>query len=296
MQGLRSRGSCLLAGALLPLAAPAWAAKAVVELNPSSPWNMHYAEDSCVLARSFGEDKQRIVLRFERTAPGNPFSLTMIGPPLRAASNQTEIRIIFGPRGQADKREQAPSGFAGDKEKVPLVIVESTSLLGPMTTRTLASVALSPEAEQATDSLLIDHRPAKSVYRLKLGPMGAPMKAMRACTDELLGHWGLDPVVQRNLRSLPEPLTNPGGWLRPDDYPKEALGAGKSAVIRFRLTVSETGKASGCAIQSGTRGPDFEKITCSLLIRRASFKPARDQTSNPVASYYTSTVTWIVSS
>ena len=290
---LSSSGWWLAVGAFV-LALPASAAKPVVELRPSTPWNMHYAEDSCLLIRSFGEGKQRFVLRFERTAPGAKFGLSIVGAPLRTYSNLSEITVTFGPQGRPDKREQAPSGWAGDKEKLPLVIVEATSILGPMPTNILDYIAISPEAEQAIDSLLIDHKSSKSVYLLKLGSMGAPMKAMRACTDELLGHWGLDPAIQRTLRSLPEPLSNPGDWLRSNDYPKEALASGKSAVIRFRLTVSAAGKATGCAIQSGTRNSEFEKITCALLVKRANFKPASDQAGTPVASYYTSTVTWIV--
>ena len=283
-----------MALASLLWAHPAVAAKPVVELKPSTPWNMDYARDSCLLIRAFGEGKQRIVLRFERTAPSTVFSLSMIGTPLRTSSNLSEVTVTFGPQGRPDKRERAPSGWAGGKEKLPLVIIEATSILGPRPTTILDYIAISPEAEQAIDNLLIDHKSSNSTYLLKLGPMGAPMKAMRTCTDELLGHWGLDPAVQRTLRSLPEPLSNPGGWLRSADYPKESLASGKSAVIRFRLNVDAAGKATGCAIQSGTRSPEFEKTTCAILVKRANFKPASDQAGNPVASYYTSTVTWIV--
>lgn len=282
----------MVTGSLL-LAAPATATKPVIELKPSTPWNMDYATDSCELIRSFGEGKQRIILRFERTAPGTRFNLSFIGDPLRTVSNLSEITVTFGPQGRPDKHERAPSGSVGDN-KLPLVIVEPTSILGPIATNILDYISISPEAEQAIDSLLIDHKSSKSAYRLKLGSMGAPMKAMRACTDELLGHWGLDPAVQRTLRSLPEPLSNPGEWLRSGDYPKKALASGKSAVIRFRLTISAVGKATDCAIQSGTRDPEFEKISCALLIKRANFKPASDQAGNPVASYFTSTVSWIV--
>ncbi|MDP3676904.1 MAG: energy transducer TonB [Novosphingobium sp.] len=294
MRPLRTTLGWWVATGSLLLGDSAWAAKPVVELEPSTPWNMDYAKDSCLLIRAFGEGKQRIILRFERTAPSTVFSLSMIGAPLRTSSNLSEVTVTFGPQGRPDKRERAPSGLAGDKEKLPLVIIEATSILGPKPTSVLGSIAISPEAEQAVDNLLIDHKSSKSAYLLKLGPMGEPMKAMRACTDELLGHWGLDPAVQRTVRSLPEPLSSPGGWLRSADYPKESLASGKSAVIRFRLTVSAAGKATGCAIQSGTRSPEFEKTTCAMLVKRANFKPASDQSGNPVASYFTSTVTWIV--
>lgn len=294
MRSLQSTWGWWMAAGSLLWVHPAVAAKPVVILKPSTSWNMDYARDSCLLIRAFGEGKQRIVLRFERTAPSTVFSLSMIGTPLRTFSNLSEVTVTFGPQGRPDKRERAPSGWAGEKENLPLVIIEATSILGPRPTTVLDYIAVSPEAEQAIDNLLIDHKSANSVYLLKLGPMGAPMKAMRACTDELLGHWGLDPAVQRTLRSLPEPLSKPGGWLRSADYPEESLASGKSAVIRFRLNVDAAGKATGCAIQSGTRSPEFEKATCAVLVKRATFKPASDQAGNPVASYYTSTVTWIV--
>lgn len=124
--------------------------------------------------------------------------------------------------------------------------------------------------------------------------MDKPMVAMRACTDELLDHWGLDPAVQRTLSSKATPLVSPLTWLKPDDFPTQPLMSGKSALVRFRLTVDSDGSPTDCAVQSATLGPKYAETTCSLLKARAKFNPARDKDGKPTASYYTSTVSWIV--
>lgn len=247
----------------LPLAA--LSAKPVIDLAPSSPWNMNYADDSCMLIRAFGTERQRILVRFERAAPTSRFSLTLFGAPFKTNSNKQEITLTFEPGGSTDKRDHAPSGST--EGKLPLVIVESASFLGSSGSDLLDFAPIPPSAERAINALLVDPRKAKAAYRLKLGSMGPPMEAMRKCTDELLGHWGLDAAAQRALKTLPMPLAAPQSWLSSSDYPKEQAQNGQSAVIRFRLTVDEAGLPTDCAVQSGTRGTDFSKRTCELLAR-----------------------------
>ena len=269
----------------------AWAARArdPVSLSPSEPWRVHYADDSCLMMRAFGQDKDKVSARFEQTAPGHRFSLTLVGKSLDAGEPFIRAATTFLPVGKRAAHERVGSGTTADS-KLPLLIFESVFLLGPVEK---ASDVDSYDWTQAgaVEDLLVEYR-GKSLL-LKFGRMEKVLAAMDACTDELLTHWGLDAAAQRTLRQPVKPLTNPGNWLRSADFPSAALAKGSSAIVQFRLTVDATGKVIGCAIPSATLGPEFAKATCSGISRRARFDPALDKDGKPVASYYVSTVKWV---
>ncbi|MCA1661682.1 MAG: energy transducer TonB [Novosphingobium sp.] len=284
--GLSRLGPLALAANLI--ATPAAAAPPLT-LAPSTPWNVHYADDSCMLIRVFGEGKKRLVTRFEQTAPGRRFSLTLVGEPVESPGPFTRAALTFLPVGKRDARERVASGTTSDT-KQPLLIAESIYLLGPIEkAEELEAYDWTKAGE--VDSLLIE-RGSKDIL-LQLGRMQKPLQAMTACTDELLTHWGLDAAAQRTLQRLPQPLSKPQSWLNWSDYPRGALEKGKSAIVRFRLTVDADGKVRSCAIPSATQGPEFADITCKAIARRARFEPALDKDGKPVASYYVSTVVWV---
>ena len=260
-----------------------------VSLSPSEPWQVHYADDSCLMMRAFGQDKHKVSAWFEQTAPGHRFSLTLIGKSLDAGEPFTRAATTFLPVGKRAAHERVGSGTTSDS-KLPLLIFESVFLLGPVEK---ASDVDSYDWTQAgaVEDLLVEYR-GKSLL-LKFGRMEKVLAAMNTCTDELLTHWGLDAAAQRTLRQRTRPLTNPGNWLRSADFPSAALAKGSSAIVHFRLTVDATGKVIGCAIPSATLGAEFAKVTCNGISRRARFEPALDKDGKPVASYYVSTVTWV---
>lgn len=270
------------------------AASAPTVYPASSPWNVHYADDSCLLVRKFGAGKKKVLLRFEKIGPSEQFSLTVLGGPLRLNSGlTTRVSLTFGPGGTPDVRERAPLGdMVVDEERLPLVIVESASLYGKPAESVLETVARGPAAEARLTQLKVDLRGGSS-FILQLGPMDKPMAALRTCMDNLVAGWGVDPEVQRTLRSAPVPLDSPGEWLRSSDYPGAMLARGQSAVVRFRLVVDASGAVTGCAIPSSTKGDEFGKVTCNVLTKRARFTPAVDANGRPVASYYVNSVTWL---
>lgn len=131
-------------------------------------------------------------------------------------------------------------------------------------------------------------------YRLELGSMEKPMRAVRDCLNDLLAGWGFDAEVIANLRSPPTPLGNPGRWAMPDDYPSDALRNNQSAVVAFRLMIDSEGKVSDCIVANINHDEDFAKITCGFLSKRARFAPAIDADGNPTPSYFVSAVNWRV--
>lgn len=265
-------------------------AKPVIPLKPASLWDIHYAPDSCLLLREFGEGPNRVLVRFEQFAPSGEFELSLVGEPFRTKATVVDITATFGPGGKPDRRKYAATGLLGDAEKRPLIVVGITTIVGRPPTKGRQEFKIAPAVETAVNSLRVDVAGMPSALSLDLGSMGEPMKAMRACTDELLDHWGLDAAAQRSLQRLPVPVTTPQRWFEATSYPDNA--AGLNGYVHFRLTVDATGAVQDCAIPSATKGSVLAKATCETLKRRARFKPAIDQSGKPVSSYYADTVRW----
>lgn len=272
-------------------------------IEPSSPWNLNYADDSCRLSRMFGTGEQRIALYLERYRPSDTFMLVTAGSPLESRA-RNKVKFRFGPIEGGDWREyDAEVGNLGEFE--PAVIMSTTSLVAPENGREQSSFRtdfdpeadaeedlirrITPETEAAIEWLDLHHGKAKPV-RLRLGSMAEPMAGLRQCTDELLTHWGIDVAAHKMLTRPVVPASNPGKWLSSADYPTKLLRKGQQGIVKFRLSVDADGKATQCHIQKSTRPQEFDDAVCSALMRRAEFEPALGQDGKPLASYWHSTV------
>ena len=265
----------------------------VLELAPTTPWNVHYADDYCRLARIFGTDKQKIIFSVEQDAPGDSFRMTLTGPMLDGPAHKGKASITFG-----TMPEQQIMFFPGTVgEDQPAWIFGDSVRLKPYLAEEIASaedygIRSEPvtEAEEAAVTSVLVGRPLRDPVRLKTGPMKAAFTAMRSCTDELLDHWGIDVARHRELSRWVTPIGNPAKWLHSGDYPRAMLAKSQPGIVRFRLSVGADGKPTACHIQRSTNSEGFDDAVCKGVMRRARFEPALDKGGQPIASYYVNAV------
>ena len=96
------------------------AAKEPIRLAPSSKWNVHYGNDSCHMARSFGEGDQKVVLVANRYQPGDPLRLSFTGKPAYTSRSEGTVQIRFGPVEAAQEVEFFPATSA---DKTPALVI-----------------------------------------------------------------------------------------------------------------------------------------------------------------------------
>ncbi len=90
--------------------------------------------------------------------------------------------------------------------------------------------------------------------------------------------------------TAPQPA---GRWgVTVDDYPPAAMRSRLQGTTRFEITVDPDGKATGCTIIKSSGHAELDEQACAVLLRRARFKPARDEAGNPVAGTWRHLVIW----
>ncbi|WP_373488341.1 energy transducer TonB [Blastomonas sp.] len=288
----------LMIGGLVSLPALAMSGNGPLELLPSSPWQIDYAEDQCRLARQFGTDGNEVILILDRFQPGETFRITLRGSRLSWRDRPSKIHVRFGP----DEVDQEVSFLAAEfPGKVPGLITGGQVRIAPNPEKEAAkdtehdhwkTVDRAPigSAREAAVTYIEFGEPLRKPLRLKTGSMGDAMAALTTCTDQLLTTWGLDIEKHKSLSRPVTPAANPGKWVLASDYPASAVTNGNNGLVAFRLDVDTSGKPTKCHIQQ-TLNPDlFQRAVCATVMKRAKFLPALDAAGQPVASYWANTV------
>ena len=86
-----------------------------------------------------------------------------------------------------------------------------------------------------------------------------------------------------------EPLS---GIFSGEDYPSEALKRGEEGKVTVRLRISKEGVPVGCMIVESA-SQSLDAATCYAYMRRARFKPVKDQAGNPKEDDYVASVVWV---
>lgn len=266
-----------------------------LQLAPSSDWNLNYADDSCRIARSFGEGDKKVIFYIEKYEPGDVFAMLAAGEPFKTRRDYAYVQ--FG-QSEAEQKRDVILGNLGDFE--PALIfstmrfaksVKNDQAIDDPSDSDLDIFGQQMSVDRETAIEWVRIRPAgRDPVYLETGSLGKPMAAMRTCTGDLLTRWGIDLEKHRNLASMPKPIGSPGRWLKSSDYPTDLLRKGNQGLVKFRLSIDDTGQPTQCHIQQSTRPEGFDKAVCDGLMQRARFEPARTQDGEAIASYWRNTV------
>ncbi|WP_333837347.1 energy transducer TonB [Novosphingobium sp.] len=145
---------------------------------------------------------------------------------------------------------------------------------------------------------LPDPRPLAPLAPLDLQPPG-PI-GIAPIGDAFPGG-GVSPFPESSPQPLPSasaaplravPRGDPAAWITRNDYPAQALRAGWGGVTRFRLAIGSDGHVTDCTV-TATSGHDLlDAVACERITRRASFKPARDETGAASPGVYVGALRW----
>ena len=278
---------------ILPAGPTSAASPGAISLQKVGAWQMNYDADSCHLLAKFGTGDQTVSMKITRIAPGDFFDLTLYGEAFFSHFPRVAVAITFGDQHSSLKRG-AMAGTVVGPQKLPLFFISSlridTKGEGPSPKLPIPQVL--PEDEAATQFITVSIGGQRTM-RLETGSLGAPFKALRACTRDLVKSWGYDPDVQERLSRQPRLINDNTSLLKSTDYPTLAANRGDSGALGIRLDVEETGHVSGCRVLYRSDPDLFADLTCKLLLQRVKMTPALDENGKPVKSYYVRNVSWL---
>jgi TonB family protein len=281
-------------------------AREVVRLPPVEPWNLHYADDSCRMARTFGTGKHQVILVLDQFEPGEWFRMMFVGKSVAARTGfgRSDLKVRFGPNEDASE-DTFTTGTVGDN---PALIVNGSVRLAPLTKVEQAahdeSVRRPPhidpppvgEAREAAATWLELSKALSHNLILETGSMAKPLAALRECAWETVKMWGLDIEQQKRLTRKPSPQRPSYEWIHASDYPPAMARGGFQGIVNFRIIVDEKGTPTSCNIQESTRPKEFDDAVCKAVMKRARFEPALDAQGKPVPSYWRQTVRFVLAS
>jgi hypothetical protein len=103
------------------------------------------------------------------------------------------------------------------------------------------------------------------------------------------------PKVMAVLQSKPPMNSNTdkcASLICSGDYPDLSLIFEEEGYVSFQVLVSKTGYPQQCWILNRSRFPRLDNATCTAILARARFDPARAANGEQIASIFTSGVTW----
>lgn len=274
-----------------------------LRLQPSTPWDVDYAENSCRLMREFGEGKTKVLLQFQSEAPGEMHMLA-VGNPLATSLEKVGARFLpvggklFEGEPAQSVTKDLPALLWPWVHLLPDSVIEQNERDGKLQKREADGrpppIDLLKRAREQTER----ERFAEAATELQIVPrhdrpviletasMGKALAALDQCTRDSLKDWGIDPALEDQI-VRPAWARHPNYWFSPADYPPEMARRGEEAEVRVRLLVDATGRVTKCTSISNFKQVEFSQIACAGIVKRARLEPAELADGTHVPSYYT---------
>jgi hypothetical protein len=293
------RASIGLAAAVLCLPEAAQA-RAPVVLAPVKPWNLHYAENSCQLFRTFGDPAKPTTLVLEQIAPDTPMTMMVYGGVLSARVGSGKAQASFLPF--ADHRfEEGEVTQVAESGQTALMWTAVDLLAGwpkepgsdaPDRKRDVAKGVSRRTHEQSTGARITGievKEPRGRTTVLQTGPLAKAHAMMRQCGREQMKAWGLDPETQDKIVLSAWAKRNLVSFFDWTDYPTDAVRSGQQSIISARLIVGADGKVTNCTPLTAFIGEGFKEVVCRNL-SKATFEPAELADGTRVPTFVTTRI------
>lgn len=301
-------------------------AKPATALEPTSPWDVDYANSNCRLIRLFGSGKNQIKLVFEQVAPRAPMTVILLGkidaesdnnilgfeplPGVRISGGQdldavgSSDRVLFWPRRLGRGRwGLIPEADAARLRKDDPVAAEKSSSVPPNLTPSRVSWkdhewrVQSPEEWKSEDTgfsaradevtaVVLNPGRSRSIS-LHTGGLAKPFEALERCAWDSLRDWGIDPAIESTIVTSSHPVEDPHRLFSAGDYPQAALRSFKEDNLEVWLNIDAQGGITNCRVISDFASPEINDAICAMVRRKEKFVPARTSNGTPVPDFYT---------
>ena len=255
---------CAVTAGLFPSPAPASI------MQPSGPWNLDYGETQCIAARNYGEGAKPTIFALVPSIIGESYDLLVSGAwPGPQYADESSGSVSFG-------RSSFPSW--------------SLHYTGPEPGSSIYRYTISADqmAEARSAGTLALRRSDGRRFDFSLGNMAELLDGLQKCTADLQRYWNFhDPSLRSSARGDVRTI------FKPDDYPDEAMSRQQQGSVQYVLLINEKGSVAGCHVIRPSGVPALDAMGCEVIVKRAKFVPATDNSGKPVRDTVTTPpVSW----
>lgn len=101
------------------------------------------------------------------------------------------------------------------------------------------------------------------------------------------------PARVLNEQGVAPPGTGLVALFSTNDYPKDAIRGDEQGTVAVNLTIGPDGRVSGCEVTLHA-SPSLDERTCSILVERARYQPARDRKGRPTVGKDSARIRWLL--
>jgi len=233
-------------------------------LQPSSRWNIEYADKMCILQRRFGSGANGAMLAFKPA----PFSELM------------QLVILLPKSDKQDTSGSAQVRFDdGRVVDMPFIAANIRD------SRVLFLDAMREELKPVmADAKVLSVHAGTAKLKFAMTMAGLGMKALQACERDLLIDWGMDEKILDSVVSLPKTQRPAKSYVSFSDYPGDAMSRREQGMSGVRFWVGTDGRVSDCQVVESSGSATLDKKTCEIVVQRFRFKPAMTRDGAAVRS------------
>jgi hypothetical protein len=250
-------------------------------------WQIDDDGEACHLAAQFGEGANAVVARFTRYAGGDGLELQLLGPQFDHPTRYAQATYDFGIGKPVTTPVSILKAEKGSLMTAPSLRIDGADSPKPGTLATRVG-----EEQEGKVSMLTVSVPKHATVRLATGSLQKPMAAFRTCVDNLVQHWGYDPVALKSLSKPAVPLVPASQVLTSADYPASMARSDMNGSAQYRIGIDEAGAVSSCHVLYQDEKAPFAEATCTALRKRAKFTPALDAQGKPIKAYMVGRTIW----
>lgn len=283
MSPIRFGFGCLFS--LASIASPAFAQESDPQIfDPASDWALEYADNYCLLQRTFESEQGGVILQMRQFTPGASVQLLVISDSLR--SHDAGPKAGFIPFAMQEGRDPYALKLQNDSEAVALTV----RYPGPTGGNEASNTAPAPQRLQVDGAFSIP-------IVLDTGDLQPVMEAMSSCMNDLLATWGVDSEDMHSGTRPARPVDQ-ARWMRRvmENYPREALRSNDEARLHINLLVGPDGTAEQCSATNRVGYEQFEESACAAFLEHARFEPALDAQGNPTHGFWYTGVNYTIDS
>lgn len=245
-------------------------------LTPQGKWNVEYAEDMCVLSRTYGSVDKPIVLGFKPAPMSEDLRVVVISAG-RAGFSSGTARIVAGANGSPVERPFISGSPRGKSIRLTAIDIKRTDLQ-PID----AGGRLAIKAGRGVDQ-------AFSIEQFEIA-----RKGLAACETDLLKSWGMTDAMLAAIATPPTAIGSLAAFLSDSDYPDAAIRSGEQGTSGIRFLVKEDGSLNDCHVIESSGSALLDQTSCRLIMARAKFQPAADRDGKPVTSFSFTRIRWVL--